>query len=209
MDKKMKTIIIVVLVIVVGGGLFYGINRWRQQRLANKILKEVYGVNTGLLGKITGNSGIANQIAQEKANEEARQQADEAKEAAKTPEDRYNETEEMATYDAGTKAVADEAKQIVEKVFGKAKLTSISNANYGTDVGVYGVAEFTISRPTTGADLGALNKELTDKGLPIIQSGIENKSAGVMAGTDAAVYTFGFEIGGQIIDVTIRKAPSQ
>lgn len=211
MDKKTKTIVIVVLAIAVVGGLYYGINRWRQQRLVNQYLKEVYGLNTGLLGKVTGgvaNSGINNQIAQEMARQAAQEKLDEAKEAAKTPEDKYNATAEMPTYDANSKALANEAKDIVEKAFGKAKLTSISSGMYGLSPGS-GVLEFNTARLTTGDDLGALNKILTDKGLPVLQSGIDNKTAMVMAGNNESSITFGFEIGEQVVGVTIMKTPQQ
>lgn len=215
MNKK-TTIVVVILVavvVVVAYGLYYGVNRWRQQRLANQILKEVYGVNTGgLLGKLTGGGGISEQIAQElakeAAKEEAQQKADEAKEAAKTPEDRYNEAEEMSTYDANSKALAAEAKDIVEKVFGKTKLISISTGMFGAALNGSGVMEFEIARLSTGADLAALNKVLADKGLPVVQSGIDNKTAGVMAGTNESMYSVGFEIGEQTVTVTIMKENS-
>ncbi len=209
MDKKTKTIVIVVLAVVVVGGLYYGVNRWRQQRLANQILKEVYGVNTGLLGGLTGGGNISNQIAQEMAKEaakeEIKQKTDEAKEAAKTPEDKYNETEEMATYDANSKAVADEAREIMEKAFGKVKLTSISTGLYGGGTAGSGTVEFQIAHLATGADLGALSKAFTDKGFQVMQSGIQDKSAGVMAGNDNVVYTVNFDIGGQTVGMVIMK----
>lgn len=204
MDKKTKTIVIVVLSVVVVGGVYYGINRWRQQRMANQFLKEVYGVNASLFGKLTSGVGVSNQIAQEMAREAAQQKLDEAKEAAKTPEDKYNATAEMPTYDANSKALSNQAKDIVEKVFGKAKLTSITSGLYGLSAGS-GVLEFTTARLTTGDDLGMLNKALTDKGLPILQSGIDNKTAMVMAGGSEATYTIGFEIGGQTVSVTVMK----
>lgn len=213
MDKKTKTIAAVVLAAVVIGGVYYGVNRWRQQQLANQILKEVYGLNNtgGLMNKITGAGGsisdqMAKEMAKEAAKEEAKQKTDEAKEAAKTPEDRYNETEEMPTYDSNSKTVAAEAKNIMEKVFGKAKLTSISTNIYTSDMVGSALMEFTIARLTTGADLGELNKAMADNGLPILQSGIDNKTATVMAGdNETAVYSFGFEIGGQTVSVNIMK----
>ena len=212
MNKQTKTIIIVVVAIVAVGGIYYGVNRWREQRLVNQYLKGIYGVDGGgILNKITGGAsgGISNQIAQEMAKqavtEEAKQKADEAKEAAKTPEDRYNETEEMATYDANSKAVADGAKEIIEKAFGKAKLTSISTGLYSGGLDGSGAAEFKIARLTTGADLGALNKAFTDKGFKVMQSGVEEKNAGVMAGNDSVVYTVNFEIGEQTVSMVIMK----
>lgn len=211
LDKKNAVIFLVTVVVICGA--YYGINHWRQQRLAGQILQDLYGVKTGVLNKLAGgvgSSGISNQVAQEiakeMAKEEARQKSDEAKEAAKTPEDKYNETEEMPTYDANSKAVVAEAKNLVEKVFGKAKLTSVATNIYGSDMGGSGVTEFKIARLTTGADLGTLNKVLTDNGLPIIQSGIDNKTVGVMAGTNNAAYSFGFEIGEQTVGVNIMKS---
>lgn len=208
MDKKTKMIVVVVLALVAVGGVYYSFNRWRQQRLVNQVLKEAYGVNTGLLGKLTGGGSVPEQVAREIANEAAKdalqQKTDEAKEAAKTPEDRYNEDKEMPTYDANSKAVAAEAKSIVEKAFGKAKLTSISTGLYGLGAGS-GVMEFKISRLATGNDLAGINKALTDKGLPILQSGIDNKTASVMAGSSENTYTISFEIDGQTVGVSIIK----
>lgn len=210
MDKKTKMIVIIVLAVVVLGGLYYGYNRWRQQQLANQILKSMYGVNAGLLGGLTGGNvptQIAKEIAQQEARDAAQQKADAAKEAAKTPQDIYNATEEMSTYDANSQAVATRAKDILEKVFGKVKLTSISTNIYGADMAGTGFMEFEVSRLTTSADLGALNKTLTDKGLPILQSGISDKSASVMAGDPSATsYSFGFDIGGQTVGVNIVKS---
>ncbi|MFA6170971.1 MAG: hypothetical protein WCW77_02760 [Patescibacteria group bacterium] len=211
MDKK--TIIIIAITVVVLGGAYYGYNRWRQQQLANQILKQMYGINTGggILDKMTGAGGnISGQMAQEiakiAAKEEAKQKEDEKKEAAKTPQDRYNETEEVAAYDAASKAAAGEAKEIIEKVFGSAKLTGANTNNYTDQSTSYSIMEFKISRLATGADLGALSKALADKGLPVIQSGISDKSATVSAGSnETAVYTFAFEIGSQDVSANIIK----
>lgn len=208
MDKKTKTIVVVVLAVIVVGGVYFGINRWRQQNLVNQYLKGIYGMDTGLLGKLTG-GGITSQIAQEMAKqaaqEEAQQKNNETQEAAKTPEDKYNATEEMPTYDANSKVVADEAKEIVEKAFGKTKLTSISTGLYGGGVGGSGVVEFRIARLATGADLGTLNKAFTDKGFQVMQSGMQDKNAGVMAGNDNVVYTANFEIGEQTVSMVVMR----
>ena len=111
----------------------------------------------------------------------------------------------IAGYDANSKAVADEAKEIMEKSFVKAKLTSISTGLYGGGVDGSGVVEFTIARLATGADLGALNKAFTDKGFQIMQSGVQDKNAGVMAGNDSVVYTVNYEIGGQTVGMVVMK----
>jgi len=208
MDKKTKTIAVVVVAVIVVGGLYYGINRWRQQRLVNQYLKGVYGLNTGLLGGLNGSGNVpdqvAKEIAKEMAKEEARQQIDEAKEASKSPEDIYDDTKEMATYDANSKALADEVKKIMENAFGKVKLTSISTGFYG-GVSGSGAVEFKLDHLTTGNDLGALSKAFTDAGFQVMQSGMEDKSASLMAGNDAVSYVVGFEIEEQTVDVTVVR----
>lgn len=208
MDKKTKTIVIVVLAIIVIGGVSMGINRWRQQRLANQILKSVYGVDTGggILDKVLGGGSVADQMAKEVAKEEEQQKKDEAEEAAKTPKDRYNETEEMATYDTNSTAAAKEGKNIVEEVFGDAKLITIYSNSYGSETTVSSAMEYEISRLVTGEDLGKIVRVLEGKGLPIVQSGIEDKTAMVIAGDyETSLYSIGFEIGEQVVSVTIMK----
>jgi hypothetical protein len=213
MDQKTKTVLIVVAAVVVVGGAYYGFNRWRQQQMANQILRDIYGVNTGaggVLNKITGGA-TANQIAQEIANQtakdEAQQKADAAKAAAMTPEEKYNAAEEMPAYDAGSKESVAMIKGILEKVFGKAKLTSISSNAYGTDQTGYVVMEFKIARLATGEDLATLNATLKDKSLPVVQSGIMDKTASVTAGNaQDTMYSFGFDINGQDVGVNIIKA---
>ena len=205
MNNK-KTIIIVIVAVVVVAGAYYGYNRWRQQRLANQILQEVYGVNAGgLLGGITGGSGnIAQEIAKEAAKQDALDEAQQREDAAKTPEDKYNVATVMETYDANSKALADDGKSIVESVFGKAKLTAISTA-YMTMAPGSGIMSYMVPRATTGADIAAFSKALTDKGLVIMSSGVENTSAMVMAGNDAGSYVITFEMGEQDVTMTIMK----
>ncbi|MDD4995686.1 MAG: hypothetical protein PHW53_04470 [Patescibacteria group bacterium] len=213
-NKKTITVIIIVLaVLVVAGGLYYGYNRWRQQRMANQILQEIYGVNTGmggLLGKITGGGDLSEQIAQEIAKEEAEseaeQAAEEAREAAKTPKDRYNEAEEAEIYDDNSRSAAEEAKKDLEKVFGDVKLTAVSSSVYDSEGAVFSIMEFKISRLATGADLSALNEVIKDKGLEIIQSSIDDKTAMIMAGDmETYSYSVGFEVDGQDVSVNITK----
>lgn len=205
MDKKTKTIVIIVAVVVVGG-LVMGINRWQQQRAVRQYFKTAQGIETGLLNKITG-GGITKEIAKEIAKEESNKVEEGNAEEAKTPADIYNATEEMTAYDADSKALVTSVRSIVEKVFGKAKLTTVATNIYGVEMTGSGFMEFEIARLATGADLAVLNKELTGRGLPIMQSGISDKTAMVVAGNDeTSVYTFGFEVGGQKVGISVLKA---
>ena len=84
-------------------------------------------------------------------------------------------------------------------------MTTISTGLYGGEVAGSGVLEFKVARLTTGADLGALNKAFTDKGFQIMQSGIQDKNASVMAGNNSVIYTVSFDIGGQAVGMVIMK----
>ena len=194
--------------VVVVGCLYFGINRWRQQRLVNQYLKGAYGLNTGMMGGLIGGGDVSEKVAKEIAKEMAKadvqQKLDEAKEASKSPEDIYDDTKEMATYDANSKALADEVKKIMENAFGKVKLTSISTGLYGGVAGS-GAVEFKLDHLMTGSDLGALSKAFTDAGFQVIQSGLEDKNASLMAGNDVVSYVVGFEVEEQTIDVTVLR----
>ena len=208
MDKKTKTIVIVILAIVVICGAYYGFNRWRQQRLANQILQNVYGVNAGLLGGLTTGKTqeqFVKEMAKQAAEDEAKRIMDEAKEAAKTPADKYNEAEEMPTYDANSQAMATMFKDIVDKVFGQSKLTSISTSVYGSDTTGSGMLEFKTVRLATGADLAALNKVLANKGLTITQSSMSDKTASVLVESDKMTAYISFEIGKQTVEINAVK----
>lgn len=184
-NKKTLIIVLVVVAVLIVGG--YAINRWRQGQL----ISQLYGINTG-------------KIAEEMAKEEAKQKTEEVSEAAKTPEDKYNETKEISTYDDNSKTVTSEAKEIVEKAFGKAKLTGFSSGLYA-GANKSGISAFKINRLTDAADAGTINKALTDKGLQIMNTSIDNQEVLIMAGNDNVQYTIQFNIGEQEVTISIIK----
>lgn len=204
MDKKTKTIVIVVLAIVVIGGLYYGINRWRQQRLANQILKEAYGVDTGgLLGKLIGGGGITNQIAQEIAKEEAQQKNEEAKEAAKTPEDKYDETKATTLIGEISPVVANEIEPAMKAVFGKAKITSYGTGYMSGQSGSFG-ADFKVPRVVTAEDLNKLSLEFKNKGYTAISSSMEAESGSItMMKGEQATLAFSYSDSGENQEVEV------
>lgn len=177
-----KTIIVVLVVIVVVGGLCLGVNRWRQQRVANQILKGIYGVDAGLLNKITGGSGISDQVAQEITKEivkeELQQKNDEKREAAKTPEDKYNETKSTTVIGEISPIVIDEIEPAIKAVFGKTKITSYGTGFMSGQSGSFG-ANFKVPRVITAEDLNKLSLELKNNGYTVMSSSVESDSGNV------------------------------
>lgn len=201
--NKNTLILIVVGAVIVVGGASYRIYRWQQQRALTNSIQALYGLSNGLSGSIPNQ--VAQEMAKQAAKEEAKQKTDEAREAAKTPEDRYNETTEMPAYDENVRTVSAAAKEIVEKAFGKSKLTSFSTGFFGGTTKGSGIAAFKIARLATAMDVGTISTALVDKGLQIITSGTDNKEAMIIAGTDAVQYSISFSIGEQDVMVTIMK----
>lgn len=197
MDKKTKTIVVVVLAVVVVGGAFYGFRRWQQQRLVNQYLKGIYGTDAGgLLGKLTGGSGgissqVAQEIAKEMAKEEARQKVDEVKETAKTPADRYNETQEAIAIGTVVPILNSEIKPVIEKVFGKAKMVMYSGGYAGTENSF--LTSFKVPRIITAQDLGSLAQEFTGKGYKVVSNTADANSGTVMMEKEGVYLSFSYE----------------
>lgn len=195
MDKKTKTIVIVVMAVVVLGGLFYGYNRWRQQQLANQILKEMYGVNTGLLGKVAGGGAISNQIAQEMAKQAAQdaaqQKADEAKEAAKTPQDKFNETKSVSLTGNTASLVKEKVEPELIAVFGEIKPTLFSGGYMGSADSF--LVTFKIPRVPTSEDFNKLTEEFTKNGYTASMNSVTADSAGSIFDNNEATISISYE----------------
>ena len=211
-----KTIIIVVVVIAVAALGYWGYQRWQKQRLVNAYLKAIGvpagSIGGGILNAVTGQGGqISAEIAKEIAKQEASDQTNEQKEAAKTPEQKFNDTQEMQTYDATGAAIVAEARSLLEPILGKTKLISYSSGFLG-GAKDSGAISLKISRLTTGNDVGEINKALTAKGFTILGSGVEDNSATIMATkqdqTSTKQYIIGFTLGEQDITMTIANENS-
>ncbi len=203
MDKKTKIIVFSALAILVVGAAFYGFNRWRQQRLANQILKNVYGLNSGMGGLVGGiPEQIAQQMANEAAKEEMKQEEEEAREAAKTPEDRFNETKETPTMGAVSPFLNGDLRPGMEAVFGKVKMTSYGSGMYGGPKGF--VASFKVPRIVTAEDLGKLADEFENKGFVVGSTSVESDSGNLMmTKDDELTVSFSFSGNGEDQEVEV------
>lgn len=201
MDKKTLTIVVVVVaIVVVGGGLYYGINRWRQEQLARQILG-MYGVNT--------NGSLANSVAQQIANQIANDQNNQNtnEEAAKTPEGIYNQASEAALIGDISPVLTGEVKPKVESVFGKAKVTTYTSGLTGTQDSF--MVAFMVPRVVTAADIGKLIKGFTDSGFKLITNTANASSGGAVLEKEGAMLSLSYGESGEDQQVSVLYTPSQ
>lgn len=190
MDKKtITTIAIVLAVVIVAGGLYYGFSQWRQQRLANQILNEMYGSDASKFG------GLSDKLAAEMAKEAAKQEADDKKaaeeEAAKTPEDKYNETEEVALTGEMATVAKDKIIPIFESAYGKVKPIMFSS-NYMGQEGSF-LVSFKIPSIPDGTSLNKLSEEFTSNGYKVVTNVVSNEGGNLMVEKDNIVISISYE----------------
>jgi hypothetical protein len=197
MDKKTKTIIIVVLAVVVVGGLYFGYNRWQQQRLAAKILKNMYGVGSGKAGDITAqiagqlSPDMLKKMAEEAAKEEAQQKTDEEKEAAKTPEDKFNETKSVTLAGKTAPLVKDIVEPRLTAVFGKAKPTLFSGGYMGQEDSF--LVSFKVPKVITDVDINKLVEEFTNNGYTVVMNSVSADAANLLFENDKSTISISYE----------------
>jgi len=203
MDKKIKTdgkkmnpIVIVVVAIVIIGGLYYGTTRWRQQQYINQLAKLYGGGSAGLLGGLTGgNAGLTDQmlkdIAKEAAKEEAKQKTEEDKEAAKTPQDKFNETKEVALTGDTSSIVKTIIESPLNAVFGKIKPTLFSGNYMGQ--GSSFLVVYKVPKVITSDDMNKLIGELTKNGYTVGMNSIEAEAAQIIMEKDGNSISVGYE----------------
>lgn len=202
MDKKTRNILIVVLVVVVAGGLFYGIQRYRQQMAVSNFLKAM-GISGSQqaqdLAKQLANQNIANvaqQVAQNAASESAAN--------PQTPDAVYAAATDVAPYDDATRAISDNTKWLMDGVFGKEKATTYSTIGGGNYV------MYTVPRATAAADLGEFAKLLSGKGYQTISSGVSGTEAALtMNKAGTGMYIVAYTVGEQIVTITYTSQSAQ
>jgi hypothetical protein len=194
MDKKTRTIVIIVVAVVVLGGASFGYNRWRQQRLAKQILANMYGINTGMMGGLTGGNiqeRIAQEIIDQEKKDEEQQKKDEAEEAAKTPEDRYNETAAVSLTGQIAALVKAQVEPQLTAVFGKIKPTLFSNAYMGQENSF--LITFKVPRVITSDDANKLVDEFTKAGYTSAMNSIGADSANLLMDSAKATISISYE----------------
>jgi len=210
MDKKTKTIVIVIVAVAVIGGALFGFNRWRQQRLANRILREMYGVNTGLFGGLAGGGGnvsgqIAKEIANQAAKDEAEQKKEEAKEAAKTPEDRFNETKTVALTGNTSALVKEKVEPQLNAVFGKVKPVLFSGAYLGQADSF--LVSYKVSRIITSEDANSLIEEFTKIGYTVAMNSVSADGANLLFDSATATISVSYGESGEGQEIGVLYYP--
>jgi hypothetical protein len=201
MDKKTKTIVAIVAAIIVISGLFYGYQRWRQQRLAAQILKMYEGVNPGLLGN--GKAGditsqiakqlspeLVKKLAEEAAKEEAKQQEEDTKEAAKTPKDKFNETKTITITGTLSSVIKEDIEPKITAVFGGAKPTLYGEGYMGENSFT---AAFKVPKDIDNEDFNKLIKKFTDDGYTVGMNTVDATSGQVILEKSGATLNLFYE----------------
>jgi len=188
MNKKTTTVVIIVVaVVIIGAGAFYGFNRWRQQRLVNRYFQELYGATGGMLGGggqgLTADtlSELAKLQAEADAKAEAEEAAREAAEAAKTPEQKFDETEAAFVTNDVASMFDEVAKSEVEAIFGDYKITSSTIGYFGTEGFV---VMLKVPEIVTAEKFSELVDRFTDQGYVSVYGEITNDTGSAMMQKD-------------------------
>ncbi|MFH2136525.1 MAG: hypothetical protein ABII19_02745 [Patescibacteria group bacterium] len=192
MNKKVLVPVVVVLAVAVLAGGYWAWQRYEEQRAARQFLSGLAalgGANADDLQKLAES---ANKLAE--ANEES--------EAARTPEEKYNATEEIQVDIPFVKKANDDIGSILSEVFGDIKLSSYLNNYLGMGENS-GMVQFMTKREATSGDLNKLTSVFANRGFTIITSGVNEGNASLMATKDNAQYTLTYESGGQEVAVII------
>ena len=122
--------------------------------------------------------------------------ADEQREAAKTPEDKYDEAQATIVIGERVPILTSEIEPALKSVFGKAKITSYSSSSL-TDQGIGFAAEFTVPRVVTAEDLNKLILLFKSKGYTPTINAVEAEAGMVTfaKGEDLSI-SFSYSEGG-------------
>ena len=200
MNKNTKTIIIAVVIVAVLGGLYYGYNRWRQERLVSQYLKAVYGENAGALGGLVGglNGGTTGmskellaELAKQAAKDEADQKKEEIAEAAKTPEDRFDETKAVSLTGSMSSVLKSKIEPQLTAVFGKVKPTLFSNGYMGQENSFLVVYKVPVI--PTSDDMNKLVEKFTAAGYVSAMNSIGADSSNLLFTKDNATVSIYYE----------------
>ncbi|MFH1089177.1 MAG: hypothetical protein V1716_02010 [Candidatus Uhrbacteria bacterium] len=155
------------------------------------------GGTGGLLGGVPGGLSadamkeLANLQAEEDAKQEVQNAADEAKEAAKTPRDKYNEAE-TAYLSGNVSPLFDQvARSNVEAVFGECKIVS---STFGYGVGGF-VVQVMVPEKVTAEKFDQLVQRFVDQGYASAYGEITADAGMMMLEKDdgSTVFTFNFD----------------
>jgi hypothetical protein len=213
-EKKNTTkIVIIVVAIIAVLGIGYGLNSWNQRRMARNAIKQLYGIDVGgVAGGVVGsvaNNALTNaalqEMAKQAAADEAKQKADEAREAEKTPEDKFGEAKEAAAIGGVSPVVSGEIRPVLEAVFGRVKMAGY-NSGFSADAGTF-IVTFMAPREVSADDLTAIAERLGGKGYALMGSTADASSGDIGLQKGEASLSFSFDIDSEPQQISAMYSP--
>ena len=134
---------------------------------------------------------MAADIAEEAAKQDAADKKAAEEEAAKTPEDRFNETKEVALTGSTASVVKDNIEPILTTVFGKVKPVLFSGGYMGQE-GSF-LASFKIPSVPTSEDFNKLTEEFTSDGYKVVMNSVTADSGNLMLQKDDITISISYE----------------
>jgi hypothetical protein len=185
-NKNNKTTIIIAIAAILVIGIGYtAFSRWRAERTAQNVLKNL-GIEAG------GQMALGNTPT-----------GDEGKEL--TPAEIFANAESQEIGDSTHKAIADEVGGIIKAVYGDYKLSSFVSGYMGMNSGS-GIFQYTLPKLVAISDAGSIAKEMENRGLKIITNIQQNDAASIMAQKGNFTYTIGFNKDEQVITAIVINA---
>ncbi|MFA5127734.1 MAG: hypothetical protein WC457_01890 [Patescibacteria group bacterium] len=182
-NNKTALIIAIAAILVIGIG-YTAFSRWRADRTAQNMLKNL-GIEAG--GQMMNNENSG----------------DEGKEL--TPAEIFANAENQEIGDSTHKAIADEVGGIIKAVYDDYKLSSFVSGYMGMNSGS-GIFQYTLPKLVAVSDAGSIAKEMENRGMKIITNIQQNEAASIMAQKDNFTYTIGFNKDEQVITAIVINA---
>ena len=197
-NKVLIPVVVILAVAILAGG-YWMWQRWQAERAAEQLLR-----GWATLGGLSGKEA-EDYAKQMKALEDSGVWGDSTggeEEKAKTPEEKFNATEEIGLEVSFVSNAKSNIGPIISEAFGDVKISSYLNNYLGMGENS-GMVSFMVKRATTAGDLTKLTSAFTSRGFTVITSGVSEGDASLMVSKDNAQYTVSYTVGEQEVGVII------